>query len=188
MAKYQYKDYEISIYEASYNPNSADNKPYDIIIKIEKSNYIKYIEMKIEIYDMTKYVLLIASPHTLIQYHTFTALHDNGIFMMLNEVLCVFNPETLDIDKQTTIDPWGTMFDVYSYEKDYILYGETDIYRISSNLAIMWKFSARDIFVRYKSAEPAFEIKKDRICLYDFLDNYYEIDYSGKIICEILSK
>lgn len=28
----------------------------------------------------------------------------------------------------------------------------------------------------------AFEMKSDRICLYDFEDNYYEIDYDGNVI------
>lgn len=45
-----------------------------------------------------------------------------------------------------------------------------------------WSFSGRDIFVRYMGEEPAFEMKSDRICLYDFEDNYYEIDYDGNVI------
>lgn len=57
-----------------------------------------------------------------------------------------------------------------------------EIYRIDSNLNVVWQFSARDIFVRYQVEEPAFIMKKDRICLFDFLDNYYEIDYDGKLL------
>ncbi len=30
--------------------------------------------------------------------------------------------------------------------------------------------------------EPAFEMKDERIRLYDFSDNYYEIDCNGKVI------
>ena len=36
--------------------------------------------------------------------------------------------------------------------------------------------------MRYMGEEPAFEMKSDRICLYDFEDNYYEIDYDGNVI------
>ena len=36
-----------------------------------------------------------------------------------------------------------------------------------------------DIFVSITDKTP-FEIKSDRICLYDFEDNYYEIDFNGK--------
>ncbi len=190
MCLYNYKEYDISVCETKpFNPGSADNKHYEKIFWIEKSTYKKYIEVKIETYDSIRYVLFVVSYHTLIHYHSSVALHVRGLFMMFNEVLCVFDPETLEIEKQTTIDKmFGTMFDVYPYKKDYILYGETDIYRVSGDLDILWRFSGRDIFVRYKSEEPAFEMKEDRICLYDFLDNYYEIDYDGKMICEKSSK
>ena len=59
-----------------------------------------------------------------------------------------------------------------------------EIYRISSDLEVVWQFSARDIFVRYQGEEPAFEMKQDRICLIDFLDNYYEIDYDGNVLLD----
>ena len=38
-----------------------------------------------------------------------------------------------------------------------------------------------DIFVSITN-KTAFEIKTDRICLYDFYDNYYEIDFDGNMI------
>lgn len=63
-----------------------------------------------------------------------------------------------------------------------ILYDETDIYRIAEELLILWRFSGRNIFVRCAGDEPAFEMKVDRICLYDFKDNYYEIDYNGNLV------
>ena len=104
---------------------------------------------------------------------------------MLNDVLCIFDPVTLEIMKKATISPFGTMFEVHPFGKDYILYGETEIYRISENLKEIWSFSGEDIFVRCGSNESAFEMKNDRICLYDFLGNYYEIYYDGNIITEI---
>ncbi|MDE6707788.1 MAG: hypothetical protein K2K06_07115, partial [Oscillospiraceae bacterium] len=115
----------------------------------------------------------------------FSALHENGLFMIFNSnVLCIFNPETLAIEKQVKIKSMGDMFAVYGLEEDYILYGEFIIYRIAKDLSIKWEFSGRDIFVRYHGNEPAFFMKKDRICLYDFEDNYYEIDYNGKLIID----
>lgn len=59
-----------------------------------------------------------------------------------------------------------------------------NIYRISKDLDIKWNFSGRDIWVRYAGTEPAFEMKEDKICLYDFMDNYYELDYDGNLIFE----
>ena len=88
-----------------------------------------------------------------------------GLFLMLDSVICILNLETLEISKQEELNTMGTMFEAHSYEADYILYGEMEIYRISSELKVVWQFSARDIFVRYQGEEPAFEMKQDRICL-----------------------
>ena len=44
-----------------------------------------------------------------------------------------------------------------------------------------WKFSGRDIFVS-ASGKKSFELCEDRIKLYDFNDDYYEIDLNGNEI------
>ena len=110
------------------------------------------------------------------------------VFLMLNDRLCVFNPATGRIDMKKRIDPIGTMFEAHAYGSDFILYGELFIFRISSNLDVKWVFAARDIFVRQSLDEPAFLMKEDRICLYDFYDNYYEIDYDGNLLIDIPSE
>lgn len=181
MNTYKFRDYHISINEAPpYSCNSTDNKYYDKVLVIEKSDFNKTIELEIEQNEETRSVLLIVPYYTPLE--SFIATHRDGLFMMLNDFLCVFDPETMTIVKQVQINPLGTMFEVHKLENDYILYGEMEIYRISEELDIKWEFSGRDIFVRYQGTEPAFLIKKDRICLYDFEDNYYEIDFEGKQI------
>ena len=45
----------------------------------------------------------------------------------------------------------------------------------------MWKLSGLDIFVSV-SVMNAFELCEDSIKLYDFEDNFYEIDYDGNKI------
>lgn len=186
MAVLVYKDYEISIWGAPpYTIGSADNKAYDRVIIIEELYYHKEFELRIEHMESVKTVLIVASAHT--PEVSFVALHKDGLLLMLNETLCIFNPETLDIVKQTRIAPFGTMFEIHPYKSDYILYGELEIYRISGDLEVLWCFRACDIFVRYQGDEPAFLMKEDRICLYDWLDNYYEIDYDGVLIHEVES-
>ena len=44
-----------------------------------------------------------------------------------------------------------------------------------------WSFSGKDIFVSISNREP-FTIRENLICLYDFENNYYEIDFNGKQI------
>lgn len=183
MEAYCCEDYLIKIYEApSYNPDSVDNKPYDKIIIIEESDFNKYLELEISKDNNLYYVLLVVPYHTPID--SCAVVSDNCLFLMLNDTLCLFSLESLDITKKVELDVLGTMFEAHAYKDDFILYGEIEIFRVNKNLDVIWSFSARDIFVRYKGDEPAFEMKRDRICLIDFLDYYYEIDYDGNKIVD----
>lgn len=178
-----YKNYFLSVYETSgYSENSTDNKNYDRIIRLEESDFNKQIIIEVTRGDNKKEILLIVSAHTPVS--TCAALHPEGLFLMLNSTLCVFSPESLEITNMCEIDPMGTMFEARSYKDDYILYGEMEIYRVNKDLEVLWNFSARDIFVRYQGDEPAFEMKDDKICLIDFMDYCYEIDYDGNLLSE----
>lgn len=180
---YNYKDYEIFVGEApSYSYNSADNKPYEKIIFIDDSEFKKCIEIEVNLSGEIHNVLIIASYLT--PTRSFVELHHDGLFLMLHDTLCIFDPKNLEIRRKIKIRPMGTMFEVYPYGEDYILYGECEIYRISSDLTIKWEFSGRDIFVRHQGNEPAFEMGEDKICLYDFEDNYYEISYDGRVLLD----
>lgn len=183
MSTYRYEDYVIFIHETSgYSCSNAENRHCDKTIIVEKSDLNKCFEIQVTHSGNTNAVLLVASYYT--PTDTFAEVHKDGLFLMLNDILCIFNPGSLAIDRKVEIDPVGTMFEVHRFMEDYILYGEMEIYRVSSDLKIEWEFSARDIFVRCQGDEPAFEMKSDRICLIDFLDNYYEIDYSGNILVD----
>lgn len=181
MSIYHYKDCEIYIRKAPpYSLHSTDNKPYDKIIVIEDSEFTKCMEIEVNRLGETHTVLIVASYLT--PTKSFAELHRDGLLFMLNDTLCIFDPLRLEINLKVNISPMGTMFEIHPYGGDYILYGELEIYRISSDLSIKWQFSGRDIFVRHHGDESAFEMKEDKICLYDFEDNYYVINYDGKLI------
>lgn len=186
---YYYKDCTINIVSKRYD--EVDFNSYDKVNEIEKidlddPDFCKLIEISVNGNGTEKNALIIASYHTPID--SFVAPHKNGLFLMLNEILCVFDPETLEIIDQSEIDPFGTMFEIHQYKDDYILYGECEIYRISDDLKVKWIFGARDIFVRCDTDAPAFEMKEDRIGLYDYQENYYEINYDGKLITERINE
>ena len=67
----------------------------------------------------------------------------------------------------------------------YLIYGEIEIIKLDNEFNVAWKFSGRDIFVSI-SGKNAFEIAEQSIKLYDFEDNFYEIDFDGKLINEKL--
>ena len=181
MKCFDLNEYSICIKEATpFSVNSSDNKHYDSVFVFEENDFHKSIEIEIEQSGEVRTVVMVVPYYT--QIESCVAPHRDGLFMMFNDVLCVFSPDTESVVKQIRIDPLGTMFEVHQLNDDYILYGEIEIYRISQELDVKWSFSGRDIFVRYQGNEPAFQMKQDRICLYDFEDNYYEIDFDGKLI------
>ena len=47
-----------------------------------------------------------------------------------------------------------------------------------------WEFSGKDIFVSI-SDKMAFELCENSIKLHDFEGDFYEIDFSGKLISEV---
>lgn len=86
----------------------------------------------------------------------------------------------IEKERETDIGP---VLEVYPYRDDFILHGELLICRVSRNLELLWEFGGRDIFVK-QAGDPAFEMKKDRICLYDWENNYYEIAYDGTLMAD----
>lgn len=83
------------------------------------------------------------------------------------------------------LDILGDVFKIVPFEEDFIFYGELEICRVTKDLVVKWSFLGRDIFVRSDDRpEPAFEMKTDRICLYDWLGSYYEIDYDGIVLLD----
>ena len=148
-------NWEVEISEIDYNPDSADNI-------IQPDDYIVLNE------EYPKTILINVS--------------DANHSAERNIVLSVsfFTP----IVKRKELALSGTLFSVHPYRDDFILYCEMNIIRMNQNLDVIWDYMARDIFVRYKGEEPAFEMRKDRIRLYDFSDSFYEIDYNGKVIID----
>ena len=176
------KDYEISIQEApDYHWYSYDSKNYDKVFHLTSAeDFTRTILLTIKRAHQEKKVVLVVPYYTIVDHCALPA--GNRLFLMLNDLLCLFNLESLDIDKQQKLDTIGTMFASYPYKQDFILYGELDIFRVKSNLSIQWQFSGKDIFVSYNDDAPAFEMKSDRIYLRDFEGDHYEIDYDGKLI------
>ena len=92
-----------------------------------------------------------------------------------------FNVNTASVMRTVVLDTMAPNFEIYKVDTGYLIHGEMDITMLNDKLETLWSFSGRDIFVSI-SGKPPFEIKADRICLYDFEDNYYELDFNGNVI------
>ena len=157
---------------------------YERTFVLEERSFSKKIVLEIDWGDSVSRVLFVASYHTPISEGHLFAVHNDGVVLLFNEVLCLFSVGKMDIVKTVQLDAMGTMFGIYPYKDDYILYGEIEVYRVSCQLEVKWCFCGKDIFVRCSCDDPAFVMIDDKICLYDFLDNYYEIDYNGRLLRE----
>lgn len=179
---YFYNDkWEVDISETNFNPDSADNVECPNTYIVICDDYSKKLLLNITdiSHIIKKNIVLSVSYFT--PYENFAFLNENKLIMFLNDTVCEIDIKTEKVRKKK-LDLTGTLFAVYRYHEDFILYAEMDIIRMNSNLDVLWDYMARDIFVRYQGEEPAFEMYDDRIRLFDFSDNYYEIDYNGKVI------
>lgn len=177
--------YSVSItYGLSYSYHSADNFPYDKFIEaVEPGDFTKTLLLSVNNsnnpVEETKVGLICP-------YHTFTEnmaiVENNKLWLLLDYVLVCLSLDSFEIIRKAEIEKTiGAYFQLHKHKDSFIVYGEMDIVMLDQEMEEKWRFSGRDIFVRHGGGE-AFIMKEDRICLYDFEDNYYEIDYNGNII------
>lgn len=84
------------------------------------------------------------------------------------------------------LDSFGGCWEIHPTPKGDLIYGECEIMMLDAGLNEKWRFSGKDIFASI-SGKTSFEISEDRIRLYDFEDNYYELDLDGRLLRQILN-
>ncbi len=95
-----------------------------------------------------------------------------------------FNVMTSQIVKTAPVDDYPN-FSIYRVRDGYLVHGELRITMLNDDLDKVWSFGGRDIFVSPDGGK-AFRIGEDRIYLYDFENNYYEIDFQGREIKAVM--
>ena len=119
-------------------------------------------------------------------------LYDEHCAVLENEVLTVLQNNTLvqinlgtsQIIKQKQIEEFGGNFELHLIPTGYLVYGESAVATYDKDLNQIWSFSGRDIFVSSGDGS-AFKVEKETISIHDFEGNFYELDFSGKVIKEI---
>ncbi|MDE6580414.1 MAG: hypothetical protein K2K41_07765 [Ruminiclostridium sp.] len=172
--------------DEQFTVNSADNKHYDKIYNLNnyrKSDHYKTTSINI---DLSPKKLSIALVGDYFSSDMDCALLDNEILSVLqNRYITHIRVTDGSVVGQTDLQESASInYAIYKVPKGYILYGEIDIVGLSNDFKRKWTFSGRDIWASVTGKNP-FEICEDRIKLYDFCDNYYEIDFDGRIIRDI---
>ena len=111
-------------------------------------------------------------------------LEGDILTVLQNDYISQIDLVTVQVVAGYKVDVFGTTFAIYRMPDGYLIYGEIEIIKLDNNFKLVWKFSSRDIFVS-TSDKNAFELTEQSIKLYDFEDNFYELDFDGNIICEI---
>ena len=161
---------------------------YDIMLNpfdlYGESYQYNVLSVHVKLSDRSYSMALIGDAYTLDKD---CALLDGSILtVLLNKSVIQINTLTGEIAKKKDLDTVGCNFGIYRTKRGNIIYGETDITMLDDDLNKKWAFSGMDIFVSISGKNP-FEMKEDRICLFDFYDHYYEIDYDGNLLNDIAS-
>ena len=173
--------YTIDITEDNtFTIDSTDNRKYDLLMNPTELKH-SYKALRISVKgNVNQEIVLIGDCLTFVQENC-AILEDNILTVLLNNHITQINMETLEIVGGYEIDVFGTTFAIYRMVDGYLIYGEIEIIKLDNNFNIVWNFSGKDIFVSV-SGKNAFELTAESIKLYDFEDNFYELDFDGNIV------
>lgn len=172
---------EIKIDE-TYTIDSTDNRYYDVVLNpynYKKSDISKTLSIYVNLFESEYCIALIGSFYS---YDYDCAVLDDEILTVLQDNK-ITQISIIDgtIIRYIEFDCIGCNFAIYKLENGYIVYGEIEITMLDLDFIKKWSFSGKDIFVSV-SRKKSFEIRNNTICIYDFEDNYYEIDFNGNLI------
>lgn len=107
-------------------------------------------------------------------------LEDSKLIVLQNGEITVINLLDYTVDFDTHIEDFGCNFKIFKCKKGYVVYGEIYIQMLDFNFNRVWFFSARDILFS-TNRKKSFELFEDKMIVYDWFDNCYEIDFDGVV-------
>lgn len=106
-------------------------------------------------------------------------LEERRLIVLQNYDIYVIDLEEMRITGKYYVEDMACNFGIYRIADGYIIHGEIEIKKLNLQFERIWSFGGRDIFVN-PNGKKEFEIAENTIRLYDFENNYYEIDFDGK--------
>lgn len=169
----------------TYTVDSTDNQSYDLVINPQNFNHNDiYKTFSVHI-DLFYKVIKIAVVGSFYSYDTNCAILDEEILTVLqDDTILQINVTDGSLLCCKKIVCFGCNYGIYKVKQGYIIYGEIEITMLDFEFNKIWVFSGKDIFVSL-TKKKSFELGENSIKLYDFEDNFYEIDFSGNLISEI---
>jgi len=186
--KLKYKNFEIEVYDdPNYTLNSAHNLRQYEKVYFDGQHHEDYF------YPTSKHVVTIKEVEnevsnaiicevggaTGISKKSFIVEDDKIWILICNKIYCLKIP-SLELQWQKEIDAF-TNFSIYKLEEDFIIHGELEIFRITKEGEIIWRFGGRDIWVSIEGKNEI-TIENNTIRLFDFQSNEYVLDFDGNQI------
>ena len=182
----QNEKYSVRITTAhTYIEESVDNRSYDCILnpnKLGRNDMYRTLAISV-IGERNAEIALVGDYYT--SDCDCAILEKNILTVLQNDYISQIDLGDVRVVAGYNVDVFGTTFSIYRMPDGYLIYGEIEIIKLDNEFNTVWKFSGRDIFVSI-TGKNAFELTDHSIKLYDFKDNFYEIDFDGKLINEEL--
>ena len=168
--------------DATYTVDSADNKPYDLILNpggLRRKNWPITFAIEITCGDEKKRLALIGDYSC--GDMDCAVLNGNLLTVLQNHTITRLDVQSTAVVLYKHFDRFGCWFTINACPGGYIIYGELDIVKLNYMLDIVWEFSGADIFVTQDYREP-FEMTESTIELWDWQNNRYVLDFDGNLI------
>lgn len=171
-------------FDYAYTVGSCDNRKYDYVVNpkgLGRNGVYKAVRVSVEGIKSLEIALIVECYFCKAD---FAFLEDDTLTVLQNDAVTQINLETEEIVCRE-LDIYGTALSIHRLSDGYLIYGDYAVLKLDNGGNTVWKFSGRDAFVSI-SGEKSFEITADKVKLRDFEDNYYELDFDGNVIAQIL--
>jgi len=180
--KFEIEQYNLVLVdESNYSSNSTDNLfQYEQHYKNEQE-YRPRTQIGVKLYDGENIISnsLISSTGGASGIHkTSQTITNNSITICCADSVFNLSIPRLKLQWMSKADD-ATCFQIFKYKEDFIIHGELNITRLSSNGEIMWQNSGADIFITEKGEEN-FELKNEIITVKDWNNHLYKFNMDGK--------
>lgn len=182
-----YKNFEIEVFDDSdYTLNSSDNLKQYKHVYFNGSDENRFcpaskhaIIVKESTTEISNAIICETGGATCVHNNSFIIEDDKIWICVCNKIYCLEIPY-LKLIWQKDFDAF-TIFSFYKLEDDLIIHGELEIFRITKEGEIVWRFGGRDIWFNVEG-KPEITIEKNTIRLFDFVSNEYVLDFDGNQI------
>ncbi|MBQ3692969.1 MAG: hypothetical protein II931_06615 [Clostridia bacterium] len=167
----------------TYTLESADN-PFSYKVVFNPDNYRKndfYKVMSVKVNDGINETNFAVIGDGVFTYpYSCAVLNGDILTLLLNEYLMFIDISNFTMKEYRNIG-FDCNFSIDPCKYGYLIYGELSILFLDFDFNVKWHFSGCDIFVSCSGKIP-FAFDDQKIMLYDWCDNYYELDYDGNLL------